>query len=135
VLLRSRGTGVGSRRGAAGRGARSHSQGVFMFRKHGAPRALTVVTLGALVALLGVVPGAVAKAPRRAIRGAHPSWARKRASLGDATSRVTAKVYLQPNGGIDALRRDTVARSTKGSSLYHRWLTPAAFRAKYAPSA
>ena len=33
-------------------------------------------------------------------------WARKSKSLGDATSHVTAKVYLQPQGGFEALKRD-----------------------------
>ena len=106
-----------------------------MLKQHSVARVLLVSALGVLAALLVIAPAAMAKQPRRAIRGAHPAFARKSKSLGDATSHVTAKVYLQPQGGIDALKRDVVAASTPGSASFHRFLTPTQYRATYMPSA
>ena len=52
-----------------------------------------------------------------------------------ATAAVTARVYLAPQGGLDALKAAAFAVSTPGSATYHQFLTPAQYRAQFGPTA
>ena len=43
-------------------------------------------------------------------------------------------MYLAPRGGVDALERAVQAVSTPGSPSFRHFLTPAQYRARYAPT-
>src|SRR4029079_7294605 len=49
--------------------------------------------------------------------------------------RCSLRVYLAPRGGLAALRAAVAAVATPGSATYHRFLTPAQYRATYEPTA
>lgn len=80
---------------------------------------------------------AQATEPTAPIPNSKPSWLSKATHLGDAaaSARTTAKVYLAPTGGLDALKAAAIAVATPGSASYGKFLTPAQYRARYAPSA
>ncbi len=98
------------------------------------------------VALIGATGGLVvaasasgafaASSSRAALPGAVPGWA-KAAPVrhSNAAAPVALRVYLAPRGGVNAVKAAVAAVSTPGSAQYHRFMTPAAYRAKFAPSA
>jgi subtilase family serine protease len=82
--------------------------------------------------------GAAQAAPnaRATLSGSVPSWARSAAfkSAADGSQQVGFRVYLGWRGG-DAAAKYAAAVSTPGNALYRHFLTPAQFRAAYAPTA
>ena len=99
--------------------------------------AIAATTVVATV-LVGA-PAASAAAPHKPIPHTKPNWLSSRdvAHVGSAAASagVTARVYLAPKGGLDALKQAAVAVSTKGSPTYRHFLTPAQYRAQYGQSA
>lgn len=85
-------------------------------------------------ATLLATPSASA-APRHAVRGSVPRWATSQRDRGAADGRqdVTVRVYL-PLRDADGAAAVARAVSTPGSPSYGRHLTPAQFRARFAPS-
>lgn len=107
-------------------------------RRARARRLLTIgVGLATVAGLsLTAVPAQAAE-PTTAIPHSKPSWLGKATHLGtaSASAKTTAKVYLAPKGGLDALKAAALAVSTPGSATYGRFVTPAQYRARFAPSA
>jgi subtilase family serine protease len=106
---------------------------VTRLRVVGAAIAAGALTLGSLA----TATAAQAANPRRAIAHTHPAWAvpAKRLSSTAVTSgTVSAKVYLAPNHQA-ALASAVAAVSTPGSKSYRHFMTAAAVRAEFAPSA
>jgi subtilase family serine protease len=108
------------------------------------PRRTTVRTtlvVGAAAALvvgtLAAAPGAAAAPSRHVLRNSAPNWLAKARHNGPSNSRnaVGLRVYLAPQGGLDALKAAAVAVSTPGSATYRQFLTSAQYVAKYAPTA
>jgi subtilase family serine protease len=91
---------------------------------------------GVVLACLAAGPPANA-ANRRPVAADGPQQARGATDQGATPDNTTQqlRVYLAPNGGLDALKADVAAVSTPGSATYGQFLTPAQFRAKYAPTA
>jgi subtilase family serine protease len=108
------------------------------FVRASARRILSITACVAAVAglSLAAVPANAAE-PTSVIPHSKPAWLGKATHLGTAssTSSATAKVYLAPKGGLDALKADAVAVSTPGSASYGHFLSTAQYRARYAPSA
>jgi subtilase family serine protease len=95
--------------------------------------AVGALTLGTLVS----ATAAQAANPRRAIADSHPSWAvaAKRLSSKAVTSgTVNARVYLAPSHQAE-LAGDVAAVSSPGSKSYRHFMTAAAVRKQFAPSA
>lgn len=97
------------------------------------------ITLLAALAVAGgvaaAIPASAAAATPIAIPDSHPSWATPNAKVSDASagSNLTFRVYLNsPNeAGAEALAQ---AVSTPGSALYHKYLSPAQVKARFAPA-
>ena len=66
-----------------------------------------------------------------------PSWAGGARALraAPASQRLAVRVYLAPRGGTAALNAAIRSVSTPGSASYRHFLTPAQYRARFAPSA
>lgn len=95
-----------------------------------------VVASAALAAgTLGLSPIADAAAQGHQLPGSVPSWATaaQRVGTSHAGTKVDFRVYLAPRGG-DAAAQYALAASTPGNKLYHKFLTPQQFNARYAPS-
>jgi subtilase family serine protease len=108
------------------------------FRRASARRILTIgVGLATVAGLSLTAMSAQAAEPMTAIPHSKPTWLSKATHLGDASAsaRTTAKIYLAPKGGIDALKAAALAVATPGSASYGKFLTPAQYRARFAPSA
>jgi subtilase family serine protease len=77
-------------------------------------------------------PDASATARKRVARTA-PAWVAHAHSLGRAKSaaKSTFRVYLTPNGGLDALKADVAKISDPASSTYRHFLSASAYHAKY----
>ncbi|NUP53475.1 MAG: S8/S53 family peptidase [Catenulispora sp.] len=90
-----------------------------------------------LVAAAGLAGTAMASsgAARHALPGSVPSWAKAATKVGDApqTDHVGFRVYLgwQNPAAAEALAASV---ATPGSANYGKYLTPAQFRAEFAPS-
>ena len=97
----------------------------------------TIVCVAAVTAS-GSVGLARGSSPATA-RLAHsaPAWTAGKQALraAPASQSVAVRVYLAPRGGTAALDAAVRAVSTPGSSSYRRFLSPAKFRARYAPTA
>ena len=80
---------------------------------------------------------AQAAAGRAAKPGGRPHWTAGAADLGAAagSKKVDVRVYLAPNGGLAALAAAVKAVSTPGSPSYRHFITPAQYRAQFAPTA
>lgn len=50
-------------------------------------------------------------------------------------STTTVQVYLAPQGGTSAVAAEIASLSDPKSANFHKWLTPAQYRAKFAPTA
>ena len=100
-------------------------------------RSITAVTVAAATvlgtALVAAAPGADAAPARRAIPNTAPAWLAHAQHLGNAaaTARVTARVYVAPNGGMAALRAEALAVSTPGSARYAKFLSAAQYHARF----
>ncbi|HEX3329980.1 MAG TPA: S53 family peptidase [Gaiellales bacterium] len=92
--------------------------------------------LAAVVAAGGVAKATGASSHAVALRGSAPAWtAHAAVRPAKASGRVSLRVYLAPRGGLAALRAAVAAVATPGSATYHRFLTPAQYRAKFEPTA
>jgi len=92
--------------------------------------------LAAVVAAGGVATATGASSHAVALRGSAPAWtAHAAVRPAKASGRVSLRVYLAPRGGLAALRAAVAAVATPGSATYHRFLTPAQYRATYEPTA
>jgi len=106
---------------------------VTRLRVVGATIAAGALTLGSLV----TATAAQAATPRRAIAHTHPAWAvpAKRLSGQAVTAgTVNARVYLAPSHQAE-LAGAVAAVSNPASQTYRHFMSPAAVRAKFAPSA
>ncbi|HAM25930.1 MAG TPA: serine protease, partial [Microbacteriaceae bacterium] len=93
------------------------------------------VSLIAVAALVAALTGAVAAdaAPAsKPIPNSTPGWLAHGKNLGAASSNapVSARVYLAPNGGLDALKAAAAAASS-----HHHYLTPRQYHAQFDASA
>jgi subtilase family serine protease len=95
----------------------------------------SALAAGALVAacFASVAPAGAAPSARSAIAHSKPSWLAHSHKLGkaDPAAAVSGRVYLTPRGGMDALAKQAVAVSTKGSPQYRHFLTPAQYFARF----
>jgi subtilase family serine protease len=99
--------------------------------------AATAVT-ALVVATIAAAPGAsAAPTGRKMLANSAPKWLAKARHNGkaNATGAVSLRLYLAPQGGIDALKAAAVAVSTPGSVSYRRFITPAQYHAQYDPTA
>lgn len=93
---------------------------------------VTIATIAALAAA-----GAAQAAPgRSSIARTKPNWLGHARDLGAAATSapVTARVYLQPNGGLAALEGAAAAVSTPGSAEFQHFLSPAQYFARFGPT-
>jgi subtilase family serine protease len=102
---------------------------------------LTTATAFAAALVLGAgttlatTSAAEAANTRTTLPGSVPSWANSSHKVGavDGSTAVDFRVYLGLRGG-DAARQLAMSVSTPGSANYGKFLTPAQFRAQFAPS-
>jgi len=109
-----------------------------LLRRARARRLLSIgVGLATVAGLSLTAVSAQASEPNTAIPHSKPNWLAKATHLGDAAdgAKTTAKIYLAPKGGLDAEKAAALAVSTPGSADYGKFLTPAQFRARFAPTA
>ncbi len=95
----------------------------------------TVVITGSTV-LAGVVAvGGTASATtaRAAVANTKPAWTSHAKALGHpaASHTMKATVYMAPRGGLAAVSAYATAAATRGNALYHHWLTPAQYEARF----
>jgi subtilase family serine protease len=105
-------------------------------RRHRSVRVMSIAAAVGLVATAVVAQSASgAAATRSTLHGSAPSWASSKAYVGAAAanSPVGFRVYLGWKGG-DAAATLAASVSNPRSASYGKYLTPAAFRAKFAPS-
>jgi subtilase family serine protease len=106
--------------------------------RHGKSRAVAAVAatvLASSVVMWGQSASAESDSSRQRLTGSVPSWATASSKVGEAagSDNVGFRVYL---GWRDWARAESLATavSTPGSGQYGRFLTPAEFRAEFAPS-
>ncbi|MDT4948005.1 MAG: hypothetical protein QOJ37_600, partial [Pseudonocardiales bacterium] len=78
--------------------------------------------------------GSASAAPSpKAVPNTKPAWTAHAKHLGHASNSaaVNARVYLAPNGGLDAVKQVATAVSTPGSASFHKFLTPAQYQARF----
>jgi subtilase family serine protease len=96
------------------------------------------VALAALAAGLVVLPATAQAAPqgRKPVAAASPQVTRNAVDRGAQAKSAaqSLRVYLAPNGGLDALKAAVAAIAEPGSATYGKYLTPAQFRAQYQPT-
>jgi subtilase family serine protease len=104
-------------------------------RWRGVAVSATVVAVTAAIFAVPGLAGASGTGARVTLRGSQPGYAaRSRAVSAVSTSAtVGVRVYLAPKGGQAALAKFAMAVSTPGSAQYRRFLTPAQYRARFAP--
>ena len=78
----------------------------------------------------GAAPGA------KAVPNTKPTWTAHARHLGAASSSaaVSARVYLAPQGGFAAAQALATAMATPGNANYQKFLTPAQYAARFAPT-
>jgi subtilase family serine protease len=99
--------------------------------------AYAVVASAALAAgTIGLSPTADAAARGHQLPGSVPSWANASHKVGgvNLNNSVTFRVYQNWRGG-DAAQQFAMSVSTPGSADYGHFLSPAQFRARFAPTA
>jgi subtilase family serine protease len=102
------------------------------------PKRRIAVTLAAASTLVAAAmtapPGAQAAPSPTTVPNTAPAWLGHAEHLGraNAAAPVTARVYLAPNGGIDALKSAAEAVATPGSATYRHFLTSDQYQARYA---
>jgi subtilase family serine protease len=95
-------------------------------------------TATAVIATAVAFSSTAAAAPaKKAIPHTLPLWTAHAAHLGAASgsAAVSARIYLAPRGGLAAVRDAASAMSTRGSASYHKFLTPAQYRARFGTTA
>ena len=106
---------------------------VTRLRVVGATIAAGALTLGTLV----TATAAQAATPRRAIADSHPAWAvaaKRLSSQAVTAGTVNARVYLTPSHQAE-LASLVAAVSSPASKSYRHFMSPAAVRKEFAPSA
>jgi subtilase family serine protease len=103
-------------------------------------RGFGIVSAGVVIGT--VIGGVITAAPASAASSkplpvTAPTWTAKAAKVGKAasTAKVSARVYLAPQGGFSALASLATSISTPGSADYRQFLTSAQYQAQYAPTA
>jgi subtilase family serine protease len=98
-------------------------------------RACGLAVTMAAVCGLAVTPAALAaNQGRRSVPSSgRTRGARDQGAVADSAQQ-TLRVYLAPRGGVDALESAVQAVSTLGSPSFRQFLTPAQYRARYAPT-
>ena len=99
-------------------------------------RTMTAALVSASTLVAGILVAAPAAQARPAPMGVphtKPAWLGHAQPLGhaDAKSAVTARVYLAPRGGFDALKAAATAVSTPGNASYKQFVTPAGYQAEF----
>ena len=89
---------------------------------------MSIVAVTALAVALAGAGTASAAPASKPIPNSSPGWLAHGKNLGAASSTapVSARLYLAPNGGLDALK----AAATKASATHH-YLTPAQYHAQF----
>jgi subtilase family serine protease len=108
-----------------------------MLRRNAVRAATSLAAVSALAfGCLAAAPGADAAAPRKAVPNTKPMWLGHASRVGTAarSAPVNLRVYLAPRGGLDALEAAVTAASTPGTASYRHFITPDAYRARYAPT-
>jgi subtilase family serine protease len=90
----------------------------------------------AVLAMTAVAAGQASASTTRPIPNSAPKWLAHATHLGHAaaSAKVSARVYLAPQGGLAALAQTANAMATSGSSSYHKFLTEAQYQAQYGPT-
>ncbi|ABK53435.1 physarolisin II [Acidothermus cellulolyticus 11B] len=100
-------------------------------------RRLTIVaaasSLGVVISSFAAPLAAHASPARSPVPHSRPGWLTHARDLGraPATAAVQARIYLAPNGGLDALAARALAVSTPGSADYGHFLSPAEYFAEF----
>src|SRR5215831_16836692 len=119
------------------RAADHPSQGEVQMRTRwrGVAVSATVVAVTAAIFAVPGLAGASGATARVTLRGSQPGFASRSHAVGAvaSSSRVNVRVYLAPRGGRAALAKFAMAVSTPGNALYRHFLTPAQYRARFAP--
>jgi subtilase family serine protease len=107
-----------------------------MFRRTISATLVAGATLVAAALAAGGPAQAAQTDGRTAVPHTKPLWTAHARHLGaaDSSASVHGRVYLAPNGGLAALKQAALAVSTPGSPSYRSFLTPAQYRATYAPT-
>ena len=89
------------------------------------------------VAGIGTAAGAANAPAKSSVPNSKPAWTSHAKHLGHASSsgRVSLRVYLAPNGGLDALKAAVASVSDPNSSNYRKFMSAAQYHAAYDPSA
>jgi subtilase family serine protease len=107
-----------------------------MFQRKVSATRIAGATLVAAALAAGSPAQAAQTDGRKAVPHTHPSWTAHAQHLGAAKSSaaVEGRVYLAPQGGLDALKAAAEAVSTPGSASYRQFLSAGQYRATYAPT-
>jgi subtilase family serine protease len=100
--------------------------------------ATSAVAVSALAFGLVVAASGVGASPSRTtVANSKPTWLPRASHLGAASqsSQLSLRVYLAPNGGVDALDSVVAAVSTPSSPSYRHFLSPAEYQARFEPRA
>ena len=103
-------------------------------------RRMTAIALAtataAIAAIVIAAPGAGATPATKDVQNALPRWVEKVESAGRASAAapVNVRIYLAPNGGVNALKSAVAAVSTPGSPSYRAFLSAADFHNRYDPT-
>jgi subtilase family serine protease len=103
-------------------------------------RSITAATITATTVLataLATASTATAAPSPKAVPHTAPTWTAHATHLGaaGASTKVSARVYLAPRGGLAAVKQVATAVSTPGSASYHKFLTAAQYQARFGPTA
>src|SRR5690242_8729678 len=92
-----------------------------------------VATAAMTVAGIGTAAGAANTPAKSPVPNSKPAWTSHAKNLGHASSsgRVSLRVYLAPNGGLDALKTAVANVSDPKSSSYRKFLSAAQYHATY----
>jgi subtilase family serine protease len=101
-------------------------------------RSITAAAIAAttvLASALAMTPASAAPTTK-AVPNTKPAWVSHATHLGSAanSAATNARVYLAPRGGLAAVKQAATAMATPGSASYHKFLTAAQYRARFAPT-
>ncbi|MDQ4215212.1 S53 family peptidase [Microbacterium capsulatum] len=93
---------------------------------------VSLAVVATVVAALGGTGAAYAAPPPDSpIPNSTPGWLSHGSKVGPASGAVSARVYLAPQGGMDALSALATAVSTPGSAQYRQFLSADQYHAKF----
>jgi len=95
-----------------------------------------IATAAMTVAGVSAAAGAANAPAKSSVPNSKPAWTAHAKNLGHASSsgRVNLRVYLAPNGGIDALKAAVASVSDPKSSNYRKFMSAAQYHAAYDPT-